>query len=98
MSAEDRLEEDPGDDEVADCEQTIHRLFHFLDGELTDERRRAIQSHLDECSPCVDAFGFEVELRRVVADRCRDRVPDQLRDRIAQAISHEQERAGAEPA
>lgn len=83
-------------DDAADCEETIHRLYHFLDGELTDERRRAIQSHLDECGPCLDVIGFEVELRRVVADRCKDRVPAQLRERIAQAISHEQQGAGTE--
>lgn len=82
-----------GDDEPegADCEETVHRLYHFLDGELTDERRRAIQSHLDDCGPCIDILGFEAELRRVIADRCRDHVPDNLRERIAAAIRHESE-------
>ena len=27
--------------DIADCEETIHRLYYYLDGELTDERRRA---------------------------------------------------------
>ncbi|MDA8292074.1 MAG: mycothiol system anti-sigma-R factor [Actinomycetota bacterium] len=75
--------------EVADCEETVHRLYHYLDGELTEDRRRAIASHLDDCGPCVEALDFESELRRVVADRCRDRVPDHLRDRVAQLIAHE---------
>ncbi|HVC26516.1 MAG TPA: mycothiol system anti-sigma-R factor [Acidimicrobiales bacterium] len=75
--------------EVADCEETVHRLYHFLDGELTEDRRRAIRAHLDDCGPCVDVVGFEAELRRVVADRCRDRVPDQLRERVARLIDHE---------
>ena len=73
----------------ADCEEAVHRIYHFLDGELTEERRSAIATHLDNCGPCVDAFGFEAELRRVVANRCKDRVPDQLRQRIAEAIRHE---------
>jgi hypothetical protein len=30
---------------------------------------------------------FEFELRRVIADRCRDRVPDQLRERIQAALA-----------
>lgn len=84
---------DLGDDdlsEIADCEEAVHRIYHFLDGELTDERRRAIAAHLDLCGPCVDAYGFESELRRVVADRCRDHVPERLRARIAEAIQHEQ--------
>ena len=79
------------DDKAADCEETVHRLYHYLDGELTDVRRAAIAAHLDECSPCLAVLGFERELRRVIADRCRDHVPEQLRERIAAAIAHEHE-------
>lgn len=77
------------DREEADCEETVQRLYYFLDGELTDERRRAISAHLDSCVDCLDAVDFEAELRRVVADRCKDRVPDSLRDRVAEALAHE---------
>ncbi|HVC70101.1 MAG TPA: mycothiol system anti-sigma-R factor [Acidimicrobiales bacterium] len=76
-----------------DCNETIERLYHYLDGELTDERRSEIKHHLDECPPCLDAFDFESELRQVIADRCRDRVPDSLRERIRQALI-EAEREG----
>jgi mycothiol system anti-sigma-R factor len=71
------------------CEEALHELYHFLDGELTDSRRQLISTHLDGCSTCLGAFDFEVELRHVVAQRCRDTVPDALRERIAQAIGHE---------
>jgi len=69
-----------------DCQEVIHTLYHFLDGELTAERRLAIQHHLDDCSPCLEAFDFEAELRVFVARSCRDQVPDELRHRIAQAL------------
>jgi mycothiol system anti-sigma-R factor len=82
------------DGDAADCDETIHRLYHFLDGELTDDRRVQIQRHLDECGPCLDVYDFEAELRHVVASRCRDRVPDTLRERIARVIRHEQETTG----
>jgi mycothiol system anti-sigma-R factor len=75
--------------EEMDCGETLHRLYHYLDGELTDDRREAIAEHLDECEPCLEAFGFEAELRRVIADRCRDEVPPHLLERIAGAIRHE---------
>jgi len=81
------------DKDVAGCEETVHRLYHYLDGELTDERRAAIAAHLDECAPCVRVLGFERELRRVIADRCKDHVPEQLRERVAAAIRHEHEAA-----
>ena len=67
------------DDQDVDCREALHRVYHFLDGELTPERRDQIARHLDECSPCVQVFGFETEIRKLVADRCRDQVPDELR-------------------
>ncbi|MGC9961041.1 MAG: mycothiol system anti-sigma-R factor [Acidimicrobiales bacterium] len=72
-----------------DCREALHRIYHFLDGELTPVRRHEIESHLDGCSPCLQMFGFEAELRRVVHDKCRDAVPDTLRQRIADSINHE---------
>jgi mycothiol system anti-sigma-R factor len=58
-----------------------------MDGELTEERRLVIRQHLDDCPPCGGAFDFEGELRMVISRRCRDTVPQELRDRIAQALS-----------
>ena len=73
-----------------DCADAIHRLYHFLDGELTDDRRVEIRRHLDDCGPCLEAFDFEMELRVMIASKCRDDVPDGLRERIALAIHHEE--------
>jgi mycothiol system anti-sigma-R factor len=89
---------DSGHSDEFDCREALHRIYHFLDGELTSVRRREIESHLDSCSPCLQMFGFESELRRVVADKCRDAVPDGLRERIAGALHHEHEVSGADAA
>jgi len=78
------------------CEEALHELYHFLDGELTDTRRELISVHLDTCTSCLGVFDFEVELRRVVSERCRDTVPDRLRERIAKAIGHTEH--GGQPA
>ena len=78
-----------GPEEHADCDKTIERLYHYLDGELTDERRVEISQHLDECGPCLDAYDFEAELRRVIAQRCRDRVPEHLIVRVRAVIEAE---------
>ncbi|HTU38530.1 MAG TPA: mycothiol system anti-sigma-R factor [Acidimicrobiales bacterium] len=71
------------------CEEAVHELYHYLDGELTEERRVEISIHLDWCGPCSGAAEFEAELRRVIANRCKDRVPQTLMDRIAAAIDEE---------
>jgi mycothiol system anti-sigma-R factor len=76
------------------CDETIERLYFYLDGELTEQRREEIRMHLDLCGPCVKAYGFETELRRVIASRCRDHVPDSLIERVAAAIREEHDRQG----
>jgi mycothiol system anti-sigma-R factor len=70
-----------------DCDEAIVRIYQYLDGELTVWRRRAIAHHLDECPPCAQGFDFEMELRQVVASKCRDEVPPELKRRIAEAIA-----------
>ena len=34
------------------CDEALHELYRFLDGELTDDGASAIQRHLDDCPPC----------------------------------------------
>jgi mycothiol system anti-sigma-R factor len=70
-----------------ECEEALRTLYIYLDGELTLERRTAIQRHLSECSPCLEAFDFELELKTLVARSCRDQVPESLRHRIADALA-----------
>jgi mycothiol system anti-sigma-R factor len=82
------------EDSGLDCNKTIERLYFFLDGELTEERRTEIRIHLDDCSPCLGAFDFEAELRQVIASRCKDHVPDSLRQRVLDAILEEERQAG----
>ena len=73
-----------------DCNETLQELYLFLDGQLTEADRIHIQQHLDDCSPCLEAYDFEAELRIVVKNRCVDQVPDELRARIASALEREQ--------
>lgn len=72
-----------------DCEKAQHRLYHYLDGELTVWRRWAISRHLDECPPCAEGFSFEVEVRQVVSRKCRDNLPAELVERIARELGVE---------
>jgi mycothiol system anti-sigma-R factor len=71
---------------MADCTETLQELYEYLDGELTNDKREHIEQHLNDCSPCYEAFDFEAELRMVIRKRCAETVPDQLRQRIARAL------------
>jgi mycothiol system anti-sigma-R factor len=72
-----------------DCDDALHRVYHYLDGELTVWKRRAIRRHLEECPPCAQGFDFEIEVRRVVAISCSEEAPADLRRRIGEALGLE---------
>ena len=61
-------------DTATDCRQRILRVLTH------------IQSHLDDCLPCLEAYDFEAELRMVIAKKCKDEVPETLRIRIAEVL------------
>ena len=71
---------------MMDCEETIRQVYLYLDGEVTTFRRWQITRHLHRCPPCQNGFDFELELRQVVARRCHDEVPTDLRQRIEDAL------------
>lgn len=73
-----------------DCTETLEELYYFLDGECTPEKRAKIEQHLEDCPPCFEAFDFEAEIKEYVRSRCREKSPEDLRARIADAIGLEQ--------
>ncbi len=74
---------------MGDCDDAVHRLYHFLDGELDDHKRAEIKRHLDDCLPCLEAFDFEAELRMVIRRKCREQVPEELLAKIRRALEAE---------
>jgi len=74
---------------ISECDDAIHRLYYFMDGALTEEKRLQIKKHLDACPPCLRVYDFEEELRQVIANHCQDTVPEGLRERVAAAIERE---------
>ena len=80
---------------MSDCENSLHELYAYLDGELTDESRSVIQHHLDTCQPCAEPYDFEAELREVVRRKCQEQVPDSLMAKVRSALEQEQTRAEA---
>ena len=77
-------------EDKGDCVEAAHLLYHYLDGELTTERRILIRQHLYDCPPCGQAFDCEAELRVVVSQKCRESVPDHLRERVLKSLRQAQ--------
>jgi anti-sigma factor (TIGR02949 family) len=46
-----------------DCEQALRKLFDFLDHELEDDERDAMQRHISTCRSCYSRANFERRLK-----------------------------------
>jgi anti-sigma factor (TIGR02949 family) len=65
-----------------DCDDAISQIYAYLDGELDVATVAELEAHLQSCSPCLEAYDFEAELRKVIAARCREDMPGDVRNRI----------------
>lgn len=74
---------------IGNCRDVITKLYEFLDGELTEQRKALVTHHLDTCASCLEAFEFEAELRAVLISKLTERCPDVLLSRIATLIKNE---------
>ncbi len=76
-------------DDDPKCQEALRAMYEFLDKELSTDRRAHVQTHLDECIPCLEAFEFEAELKQVIATKCREEVPDYLYSRVRMSLRAE---------
>ena len=72
---------------MADCEQTLHELERFLDGELDPDLRLAITEHAGGCNACLEKLSFHQELKQVVRQKAREEaLPAELLDRLTACL------------
>ena len=80
---------DSGMNEMAgtDCSEVLHRVYEYLDGEMTATDTQKIRRHLDECAPCLSEYGLEEKLKRLLAAKCGgEQAPAALREQIRVAV------------
>jgi mycothiol system anti-sigma-R factor len=78
----------PDPDCGAECQEALHQLERYLDGELPGERIDDVRGHLTDCYPCTDRATFEEQLRAIVRRDCVEHAPPQLLDRIRESLEH----------
>jgi len=86
---------DHGDGTQHRCDDAIAQLQAFLDGELDAETVAEIEAHLQDCSPCLEAYDFEAELRKVITAKLSEDVPGDLRARITSVLDRLEAEGGS---
>ena len=72
-----------GDSHETDCSEVLSEVWLFLDHECDEKRRRLLEQHLDECSPCLAEFGIEQEIKSLVHRTCGgESAPESLREKL----------------
>ncbi len=65
-----------------ECDEAVAEIYAFLDGELDDTVMIQVEAHLRRCSPCLEAFDFEADLRRVIVAKCTEEVTPEIKARF----------------
>ena len=60
----------------------VEQLYAYLDGELDHSTVVRVEAHLRRCSPCLEAYDFSADLRRVIASKCSQSMPADVRSRL----------------
>jgi mycothiol system anti-sigma-R factor len=70
---------DPGHD----CAATLREIEAFLDGEVDVAVHERIQTHLSDCSPCMQRAEFRRHVKVIIRSKCTpEAVPGALEQRI----------------
>ena len=72
----------------ADCSEVLHRVYEYLDGEMSADDTAKIRQHLDECAPCLKEYDLDQVVKAVVKRSCQcEEAPVTLRTQIMTRIT-----------
>lgn len=72
-----------GEPHEKDCSEVLDHLYEYLDREMPAGECADFQVHLDECSPCLEKYGLEQAVKKLVKRCCgHDDVPSDLRSKV----------------
>jgi anti-sigma factor (TIGR02949 family) len=72
-----------GEPHETDCSEVLNHLYEFLDREMPDSDCSKFEVHFEECSPCLEKYGLEQAVKKLVKRCCgHDDVPTGLRAKV----------------
>lgn len=68
------------------CEQALKQLLAFIDHELDEDEREAMQRHLDTCRSCFSRANFERRLKNKLRELREDQPSQDATERIRRLL------------
>ena len=76
-----------GNPHDVDCAEILDRVYLYLDGELDEEARQEVVTHLHECGPCLREYGLEEAVTALLRRSCAcTPAPEEVRARVIARI------------
>ncbi len=76
-----------GNHHETDCSEVLSEVWLYLDHECDERRKELLQTHLDECHPCLEEYGLEEHLKALLAKKCGgEHAPEELKRRLRARI------------
>ena len=76
-----------GEPHETDCSEVLDHLYEYLDREMPEGDSAKYEEHFEECSPCLEKYGLEQEVKKLVKRCCgHDDVPADLRSKVMNRI------------
>jgi anti-sigma factor (TIGR02949 family) len=77
----------PDQDPMIDCRSAMQQLWDYVDCELTPERMRAVERHLEACAECHPHADFaERFLNALRSTRAQRPCPDDVRAKVMSSL------------
>jgi mycothiol system anti-sigma-R factor len=68
------------------CSEAVRRLWEYLDDNLSEVDRKAVEEHLSLCRRCCGELEFAEELRRFLQSSAREQIPADVRARLHKTL------------
>ncbi|NIJ10778.1 mycothiol system anti-sigma-R factor [Saccharomonospora amisosensis] len=69
------------------CDEALAEIYLLLDKECTPERDAELRKHIEDCPPCLEEYGIDVQIKQLLARKCGgDLAPAELKSRLRASI------------
>ena len=76
-----------GSPHATPCSEVLALVFLYIDGEIDEQHRVEVTTHLSECPPCEGEYAVERRVRALVQRCCREQsAPASIRESIVMQI------------
>ena len=87
--------------EMIPCDHVIAKLWEYIDGGLSEDRKAEVEAHIDICAHCFPEYNFRRAYRTFLQQVEPQSMPSDMRRRVFDAMLEEERKsasAGATPA